>query len=162
MTQEKLTPTKYKGFLSYAILFLAVFLVLQFVIGMAYIPSGSMEPTLNVGSKYVFCKLSYTFKDPECGDIIVFDYDGTIYCKRIIGVPKDNIELKEGSVYINGEKLDEPYAFGDTYAYTSASYTVPEGEYFFLGDNRENSHDSRLWDYPFLKKDQILGHVLFK
>ncbi|MCQ2080866.1 MAG: signal peptidase I [Lachnospiraceae bacterium] len=153
---------KYKGFLSYAIIFLVTFILMQTLIGMALIPSGSMEPTLHVGSKYVFSKLSYLFSGPDRGDVIVFDDDGTIYCKRIIALPGETVEIKNESVYINGQKLDEPYAFGNTYAYTSSTYNVPEGEYFFLGDNRENSHDSRLWDYPFLKKEQILGHVLFK
>lgn len=159
---KKLTAEKYRDFLSYVIIFLISFLVLQSIIGMAFIPSGSMEPTLHVGSNYVFCKLSYLFKDPECGDIIVFDDHGVIYAKRIIGTPGDVVDIKEGSVYINGSKLDEPYANGDTYAYTYEEYIVPEGEFFFLGDNRCNSNDSRLWENPFIKKEQILGHILFK
>ena len=150
----------YKDFLVYVIIFLVTFFLIQLFIGVALIPTGSMEPTLTTGKKYLFFETAYLFKGPERKDIIVFDDAGTIYCKRIIGLPGDTIELKDGYVFINGELLDEPYANGMTYAFYQDTYIVPEGEYFFMGDNRENSHDSRLWDYPFITKKQILGKLI--
>ena len=100
---------------------------MQIVIGTAMIPSHSMDPTLTVGKKYLFFQQAYLFSDPKRGDIIVFDdFDQksggqaseesqrTIFCKRIIGVPGDVIDFKDEAVYINGEKLDEPYAYGVT------------------------------------------------
>lgn len=157
---KRIDEAEYKDTLKYVLIFLITFLILQAIIGMAYIPSGSMEPTLEVGKKYPFFELSYLFASPERGDIIVFDDHGVVYCKRIIGLPGDEIDLQNGSVYINGELLNEDYAFGNTYAYYESHYVVPDGEYFFMGDNRENSRDSRLWDYPYITKTQIIGKLI--
>ncbi len=156
---EKITAESYRSNLIYVITFLTAFLVFQTFLGMAFIPSASMEPTLHVGNKYPFFAASYWFKDPQKGDIVVFDDEGTVYCKRIIGEPGDEITFSDGDLYINGEKQVEPYVAGKTYPYEEDRYVVPEGEYFFMGDNRENSHDSRLWYYPYLTKDKILGRI---
>lgn len=153
---------KYKEFLSYVLIFLVTFGVAFSIIGMSFIPSASMEPTLSVGKKYPYCKVSYLFSAPERGDIIIYDREGVVYCKRLIGLPGDHIKIADGYVYVNGEKQTEAYAHGVTKAYYQDVYDVPEGEYFVLGDNRENSKDSRMWDYPFIQKKQILGHVLHK
>lgn len=157
---KKISVYDYKDTLKYVLLFLVTFMLLQIFVGVAYIPSGSMEPTLNVGKKYLFNQTSYLFKGPQRGDIIVFDDHGVVFCKRIIGLPGDSIDLVDGSVYINGELLNEEYANGATYAYTSDHYDVPAGEYFFMGDNRLNSSDSRLWPYPYITKRQILGRLI--
>lgn len=157
---KDMTTEDFKELLQYVILFLITFLVLQFFIGVAQIPTASMEPTLNVGKKYLFFQTSYMFSSPKRGDIIVFDDRGTVYCKRIIGTPGDSLDFTSDGLMVNGELIDEPYAHGNTYGYTQTHYDVPEGEYFFMGDNRENSRDSRLWDYPFIKEKQILGRVL--
>lgn len=157
---KKVTNEDYRDTLKYVLVFLITFFLLQFLIGVANIPSSSMEPTLNVGKKYLFLQVSYWFKDPSRGDIIVFDDHGVIYCKRIIGLPGDTIDFVDGNVYINRELLEEPYANGETYAYISSHYEVPEGEYFFMGDNRMNSKDSRLWEYPYITKMQILGKLI--
>lgn len=165
MKKPKITPGSIRETLQYCFTFLVTFFILQLLVGMAYIPSASMEPTLNVGRKYPFCQVSYLFNGPDRGDIIVFDDEGVIYCKRIIGIPGDSVDIIDGCVFINGEKIDEPYANGLTYSYTedgTAHYDVPEDEYFFLGDNRCNSRDARLWGYPFIKRSQIIGHILFK
>lgn len=180
----KNSAEKYRSFLSYILIFLGTFLVMQIAIGTAMIPSHSMDPTLTVGKKYLFFQQAYLFSDPKRGDIIVFDdFDQksggessedsqrTIFCKRIIGVPGDVIDFKDESVYINGERLDEPYAYGVTMPfvrsdengnpYIADHFEVPEGHYFFMGDNRENSHDSRLWKpQPFIEKSQILGKLI--
>jgi len=171
---KKITSTDYRSTLKYVLIFLCTFFVMQLLIGTAYIPSSSMDPTLKVGKKYLFFQQSYLFSDPERGDIIVFDDQGTIYCKRIIGLPGDVIDFHDNGVYINGELLDEPYADGVTLPYPKQRevngelevyiedhYEVPEGQYFFMGDNRENSRDSRLWEpQPYIKKSQILGKLI--
>lgn len=152
--------SSYKEFVMYALIFIATFGVAFFIFGMSYIPTASMEPTLSVGHKYPYFKLHYLFTDPERGDIIIYDREGTVYCKRIIGTPGDHIELLDGTVRINGEVIDEPYAHGNTYPFLNYEYLVPEGEFFVLGDNRENSRDSRFWDYPYITKNQILGELI--
>lgn len=136
----------------------------------------SMDETLHDGEYIVVSKLEYTFGEPERSDIIVFhppqgnkDY----YIKRIIGIPGDTIRLKSGKVYLNGKELPEPYlreslktclvAFLQDCGEDDKTYTVPEGEYFVLGDNRSGSSDSRAWfdtenkPDPFVDKDQIQG-----
>lgn len=167
-TEEKIklntgfTVEKAKELLGYVFVFLVTFFVLQLIIEVANIPSSSMEPTLGKGKKYLFEQVSYIFTDPKCGDIIIFDSEGTVYAKRIIGTPGDVIDIANERVYINGQELIEPYANGSTYAYFDSHFEVPEGMYFFLGDNRENSNDSRFWPNPYISKSQILGRVLFK
>ena len=151
---------KYREFLQYVLLFLFTFTIAFTIFGTSFIPTASMETTLHVGHKYPYLKLSYIFSSPKQGDIIIYDQEGVVYCKRIIGTPGDHIELSDGYVFINGNKLEEAYTTGMTYAMMSDTYDVPEGEYFVLGDNRENSRDSRFWPYPFIEKKQILGHVI--
>jgi len=124
-----------------------------------YIPSGSMEPTLEKGDRVLVNKLSYDLHDVNRGDVIVFELDpdevGTDgikdLIKRVIGLPGDVIETRDGVVYINDEPLDEPYlAEGTVTGSTSDGQnpsierqTVPEGHVYVLGDNRSNSADSR-------------------
>ncbi|MCR5501832.1 MAG: signal peptidase I [Lachnospiraceae bacterium] len=163
--EESLKPSGlegYREFLSYVVIFLATFLLAYTIFGMSYIPSSSMYPTLEVGHRYPYLKLSYFFHDPERHDIIIYDKEGVAYCKRIIGLPGDHILFTDSAVLINGELLDTEYASGHTYAYMNDEYVVPEGEYFVMGDNRENSNDSRYWEYPYVRRKQILGHVLKK
>lgn len=154
------TSEKAREVLGYVLVFLITFFVLQLFIEFANIPSSSMEPTLMKGKKYLFEQVSYIFSDPKCGDIIIFDSEGVVYAKRIIGTPGDVIDFADGKVFINGQELEEPYAYGETYTYYEDHFEVPEGMYFFLGDNRENSNDSRFWPNPYITKAQILGRVL--
>ena len=107
---------------------------------------------------------AYLFSDPKRGDIIVFpfpDDEKVDFIKRIIGLPGETIEGKNGYVYINGKKLVEKYVtslldedFGP--------YTVPKDSYFMMGDNRSISDDARYWDNKFVKRSKIMGKALFK
>lgn len=139
-----------------------------FVIVNATVPSGSMESTIMTDDRIVAFRLSYMFSDPERGDIVVFKFPDdpeqkTLYVKRIIGMPGDTIEIVDGSVYINGsnEPLDE-YYLNEPPLGSFGPYTVPEGCYFMLGDNRNKSLDSRYWNSKFVEEDKILGKVFFK
>ena len=144
---------------------IAVVLVL-FIIMNAKVPSGSLKDTINEGDRIVGLRLAYAFSSPKRGDIIIFKYpdnESTKYVKRVIGLPGDTVSFKDGDVYINGEKLNEPYLKTQHSTYTSVeSYTVPEGSYFMLGDNRENSKDSRFWNNTYVKKQKILAKVMFR
>ena len=144
---------------------IAVVLVL-FIIMNAKVPSGSMKDTINEGDRIVGLRLAYAFSSPKRGDIIIFKYpdnESTKYVKRVIGLPGDTVSFKDGDVYINGEKLNEPYLKTQHSTYASVeSYTVPEGSYFMLGDNRENSKDSRFWNNTYVKKQKILAKVMFR
>ena len=93
---------------------------------------------------------------------IVFSPDEKIlYVKRIIGLPGETVQIKDGAVFINGTKLDEPY-LNEPMIGGSGTYKVPEGKYFMLGDNRNNSKDSRYWQNKYVSKDKILGKVVFR
>ena len=132
-----------------------------FVLVNAKIPSGSMENTVMTGDRIFGTRLSYKNAEPERGDIVIFKYpddESQLFIKRVIGLPGETLEVKSGLVYINGSEapLDEPYVkeepLGDY-----GSVLIPEGAYFMMGDNRNNSRDSRFWINHFVYKDKILG-----
>ncbi|MBL0385795.1 signal peptidase I [Tumebacillus sp. ITR2] len=129
-----------------------VFLFRHFVAEAFYIPSQSMEPTLKVGDRLYVEKVSYKFGDIKRGDIVVFtpppsakvpaDEDHLI--KRVIALPGETVKVEDGIVYVNDKALDEPYeAEKPTMEYKP--FTVPDGQIFVMGDNRNNSYDSRYW-----------------
>lgn len=157
------------------------------VFAMAKVQQKSMEDTLHNNEKLVVDKLSYNFNDPKRGDIIIFLKDeekGSIleegyryikeiislnnitdnrirYVKRVIGIPGDEINIKSGDVYVNGEKLEESYIKGETYGRDiDFPLIVGENELFVLGDNREVSQDSR--DFGTIKVNQVEGRVAFR
>lgn len=139
------------------------FLINKFLFFNMEVMSGSMIPTLNVSDRYVVTKV-YNKENLKEGDIIVFYSDelNERLVKRLIGLPGDKIEIKNGIVFRNGEKLNEDYVKNkDTYTY-DGTYEVPKGEYFFLGDNRPNSADSRLWKNPYINASSIEGKVQFR
>ena len=128
------------------------------------VPSGSMEPTIMTGSRMIGLRLSYTFSEPERGDIIIFKYpDDTSqnFVKRIIGLPGETVEIIDGVTYIDGVALEEDYLAETPYEEDFGPYVVPEGCYFVMGDNRNNSKDSRYWENTFVPEDYIIGKALF-
>lgn len=146
---------------------IAVTLVTQFLIINAVIPSGSMEKTIMEGDRIIGNRLAYLKSDPQRFDIVIFKYpndETKTYIKRVIGLPGETVEIRDGKVYINGseEPLDDSFCpeepTGDF-----GPYVVPEDCYFMLGDNRENSSDSRYW-YPntYVKRSQIMGKAVFR
>lgn len=127
------------------------------------VPTESMVPTIQVNDRLVVNKL-LSLTTLRHGDMVVFyppdDAEGNKYVKRLIGLPGDTVEIKDGALYRNGAKVEEPY-IKEPMAYTFNAVTVPEGHYFFLGDNRNVSFDSHLWSTPFVAEDQLIGKVLF-
>lgn len=123
----------------------------------AVVPSGSMEPYIMVGDQLLAVKTPAA--DLHRGDIVIFYHDGTLYIKRLIGMPDEIIDIKEGTIFVNGEILNEPYVVNnDTY---SGTFMIPSDSYLFLGDNRINSNDARYWKNPFVKSEDIKGRALF-
>jgi signal peptidase I len=123
-----------------------------------YIPSESMLPTLEINDRLIVEKISYHFRKPERGDVVVFSPTDALkkqnykeaFIKRVIGVPGDTVEVKNRAVYINGKKLSENYILNPpNYEYPPTK--VPPGQYLVLGDNRNNSYDSHYWGFVPLK-----------
>lgn len=136
----------------------------SFVFVFAKVEGTSMLNTLKEGDRLLVSKITYHFKEPEYGDIIIIDVSQSIddYVKRIVGKEGDTIEIKNNTVYRNGAVLDEPYLMqGLTYPDFSA-VTVPDGCYFVLGDNRPVSQDSRYASVGFIAKEDIDGKIVFR
>lgn len=136
----------------------------NFIIINARIPSQSMEQTIMTGDRLFGFRLAYLFADPKRGDIIIFndpDIEGRKLIKRIIGMPGDTVDIKDGVVYINGEELIEDY-LGSNDGESYGPYEVPEGHYFMMGDNRAHSGDSRMWKNTYLAREDILGKAIFR
>lgn len=142
------------------------FILNNFIIINATIPSCSMEKTIMTGDRLWASRLSYLFEEPQRGDIVVFkwpDNEKKLLVKRIIGMPGDSVEIYGGAVYINGEKLQEDYlneAMDTEGAW--GVYEVPEDAYFVLGDNRNSSLDARYWNNTYVYRKNILGKPMLK
>ena len=143
----------------------AVWLVITFVGQRTEVEGASMENTLHNGDNLIVDKLSYRFHDPERFDIIVFPFqfqDNTYYIKRIIGLPGETVQIMDdGSIYINGEKLEENYGMEvikpETIGRAAESIELGDDEYFVMGDNRNNSSDSRTDMVGNIKRENIIG-----
>ena len=170
---------------SILIAFIIAMIVRTFIVQAFKIPTGSMEPTLHGdpshGDRVLVNKFIYTFKEPKRGDIVVFqtvnitglDYKKD-YIKRLVGLPGDVIEIKEGHIYINDQMLSQPSIFSKIYYINTdlrrtpygheggfglmgKKITVPKDHYFVLGDNSPVSRDSRYWG--FVPKENLIGEA---
>lgn len=167
---------------------LAIFIALLirgFIFEPVEVDGISMENTLGSGERLIVYKLGYYFSPPERGDIVVLQVKGGAarlfpflqktrfikkaipdieeidYIKRVIAVPGDEIDIRDGKVYINGDELDEPYIKGNTYALGQKfPFTVEEDTYFVMGDNRQSSHDSR--QIGLIDIDKIKGKAVLR
>ncbi|HCW52859.1 MAG TPA: signal peptidase I [Clostridium sp.] len=138
------------------------FLLNKFVfINVTLPPSGSMIPTLNNNDRLIASRV-WNKDDIKRGDIIIFKSDelNELLIKRVIGLPGDHIEIIDGVVSVNGEKINEDYVKKNK-EYTGV-FDVPENKLFFLGDNRKESYDSRYWDNPYIDKSCIEGKAQFR
>ena len=130
----------------------------------ATVPSSSMEKTIMAHDRIIGSRLSYHFSEPERGDIIIFknpDNEDVLYIKRLIGLPGETVEVYDNSVFVDGKKLYEPYLEVPTLG-EFGPYKVPEGCYFMMGDNRNDSADSRYWTHTYLTREGIVGKALFR
>lgn len=127
-----------------ALLTAIIFLIVNTATGRFRIEGSSMEPNLHDGEYVIIDKVSYMLHGPERGDVIVFARPGERdYIKRVIGLPGDTVEIRSGQVYVNGIALEEPY-INQPVRQDVAARQVEAGRYFVLGDNRNNSSDSRV------------------
>lgn len=141
------------------LLALLLFLVINALSARVRVENVSMKQTLQPGEFLLVNRVAYKFGEPSIGDIVVFHAPGPSdldYIKRVIGLPGDEVRVADGTVYINDQPLYEPY-INDPPNH-SGSWVVPPGEYFVLGDNRNNSSDSHLWG--FIPKGDIVGRAL--
>lgn len=137
------------------------FVVSHTLIANAQVPTGSMETTIMKGSRIIINRLAYLSEDPQRGDIIAFYFpdDGeSLYLKRIVGLPGEKIEGVDGMIYINGKPLSEDY-IREQINEDFGPYVVPEDSWFVMGDNRNNSLDSRYWEDKFEERDEIVGRA---
>lgn len=161
-------PSKIKEIFSWimtiVLAVVAAKLINNYVILKAEVPTGSMENTIQVDDCIMGFRLAYLISEPERGDIVIFpwpDDPEITYVKRIIGLPGETVEIKDGAVYIDGIALEEEYLKEEMRG-TYGPYEVPEGCYFMLGDNRNSSADSRRWDNKYLKREDIEAKVIFR
>ncbi|HIK45260.1 MAG TPA: signal peptidase I [Leptolyngbyaceae cyanobacterium M65_K2018_010] len=140
----------------------------HFVAEARYIPSGSMEPTLEINDRLVVEKISYHFNPPDRGDIVVFWPPESLtppgqrrdaFIKRVIGLPGEEVEIRDGKVHINGEAIEEDYIKAPP-SYQWGPEQVPDSAYLVLGDNRNSSYDSHEWG--FLPEQNIIGKALVR
>lgn len=147
------------------IVLIATYCVVTFVGQRTEVIGSSMEPTLSDGDNLIVDKITYHIKEPKRFDIIVFPYqyaEGTYYIKRIIGMPGETVQIDElGRIYIDGELLNESYGMGTITdaGLASRAITLAEDEYFVLGDNRNDSSDSRFVSVGNIKRSRIIGRA---
>lgn len=155
-----------------AVLGLSLILFLTFIMSHNRIPSGSMISTINIGDHIIVNNLPYYYRTPEKGEIVVFHKGKELWVKRLIGYPGDEIDIKQGEVYVNGVRLDE-----SSYLDSEGSSTpimqpgatpitfpiiVPEGHFFFMGDNRLGSLDCRFEEVGMIPCKDVVGKAWIK
>jgi signal peptidase I len=142
-----------------AVIALVLFFGINFLTARVRVDGSSMEPSLHDGELLIVSRLAYKASLPETADIIVFHLPqdlGQDYIKRVIGLPGDTVEILSRQVYVNEQLLDEPYIAARTIS--PGSWIVPEGQLFVMGDNRNNSSDSRAWGMVPL--EDVVGKAL--
>lgn len=165
-------PQSAKGYVLEAVEILVIavaiaFGIRTFIAEARYIPSGSMIPTLKIDDRLMVEKLTYHFRNPERGDIVVFNPTDRLiqqnfhdaFIKRVIGTPGDKVEVKEGKVFVNDQPLTEDYIFEPPNR-NAPPVVISPNQYFVMGDNRNSSYDSRFWGT--VPRDRIIGKAAFR
>ena len=153
--------------ISIALAIIFSYLFITFIAQKTNVIGESMENTLKDKDQLIINKLAYRIDEPQRFDIVVFPYHKdkkTNYIKRIIGMPGETVQIKEGYVYINGELLEENYGkeVMEYYGRAENPIVLGEDEYFVLGDNRNNSSDSRFEDVGNIKRSEFIGKTTFR
>ncbi len=148
-----------KEVLPYAIILIVVILIRSYIATPVVVSGPSMDDTLHDGQILLLKKYDHEY---ERNEIIVFNYGNSKLVKRVIGLPGEHVKYSGGKLYINGEEVEDAFAYRTgNFDLTSLGYeTIPEGYYFVLGDNRAQSSDSRM--IGLIKKDNISGSVTFR
>lgn len=146
------------------IIVILILILVNFFVATIHVVQGeSMEPNFSTGEIIVTNKLSYLISQPTRGDAVVLKFPGDPdkqkYIKRIIGLPGETLEIKDGKVYINDKLLIESYISNDIYTWPDLKITIPKDEYFVIGDNRPNSNDSRFWGT--VRTNDLIGKGVF-
>ena len=170
MTREDLIREAKEWANSIIVALLLTLIIRTFVVQAFKIPSGSMRPTLLEGDKLFVNKFIYRFDPPQRGDILVFKYPvdkKKDFIKRLVGLPGETVEIRDGKILVEGRVLDDPASFGKFYYYNHDPYggpnekvQIPENAYYVMGDNSANSQDSRFWG--FVPKKNLLGKAVFR
>lgn len=153
-----------KDTFKYIIFIIVVLMVAIYIVGLQQVIGPSMNPNYLDGDIIILDKISYNFKDIKRGDVVSLNYvDAKYLIKRVIGIPGDYIEFKNNELYINGKCMDETYlegAINKDFSLKELGYDeIPDDMYFVVGDNRENSLDSRDTSVGLISKEQIVGRV---
>ena len=163
MEKETSTASEIKDWIVYIVVAVALAMFIRTFIVELYVVDGpSMRPTLESEERLVVNKFIYRFRPPEKGEVLVFQYPrdpSRDFIKRVIAAPGDTIEIRAGRVLVNDQLLTEDYILEKTRSEYPKS-TVPEGHVFVMGDNRNNSEDSRFADVGFVPYDLIKGKAM--
>lgn len=171
---DKTKPSKLKEtidfFLPIVIAVVVALLLKCFVFANAIVPTGSMLNTIQKKDRIIASRLAYINNDPQRYDIVLFynpDNENEIFVKRLIGLPGETVQVIKGVVYVtkaDGEtiQLDDSFVTACEPDGDFGPFEVPEDCYFMMGDNRNNSWDSRFWDNKFVHRDKILGKAMFR
>ncbi len=152
----------FKGWiLPFGIEIIVILLLIKFVFFFSYVPTGSMIPTIAEKSWLFALRVHNVEETAERGDILVFNSEetGNTLIKRLIGLPGELVEIRDGTIYIDGELLEEDYVV--YVSIENMTFHVPAGKYLFLGDNRLNSRDARAWNDPYIPAEAITGKAVF-
>lgn len=167
---KQTSSSKFKTqFREYVPGFIIILIIFQTLIINCVVPSESMESTIMTGSRIIGNRLSYKFNEPEYGDIVIFkdpDFKYRYLIKRLIGKPGDTIEIKQDGDHMvvarNGETLDEPYLNEPMQIESELTFHVSNDSYFFMGDNRNHSYDSRYQKHHFVHRNQLVAKAIFQ
>ena len=151
-----------KDFLVYIIIGVVIFLTVVYVVSLQQVRGSSMEPTYHAQDILLLNKLHYQIFNPKRFDVVaVLDQNDGPVIKRIIGLPGETVEYKDNELYINGEKIEETFKKSITEDF-SLDYEIGKSQYFIVGDNRENSTDSRNSKVGLITEDKLIGKVMFR
>ena len=163
----------FRDFMWYIIVFLIIAFILIFIVSFQTVAGNSMDPTLKDGQIVLVSKLSYKFNDIKRNEIVVLKNHGKSYVKRVIGLPSEKVDYMDGVLYINDEPFKETYLGDEVITYNFMFIDVcdekecpdgkiPKNKYLVMGDNREESIDSRDPSFGLVDKSEIKGKVFFK
>lgn len=173
MVTETMTTTKnikakaksWVNFLLYALIGFTLAICLRLVVEPSVVIGDSMLPNLKDGEYIINYRLAYLFDKPQYGDVVIVEknqkFGHTHLIKRVVGLPGDKVEIRENVLYINGQKFEEPYILEEMRNNTDMEFILKENEIFVMGDNRNNSLDSRVIG-PIDYKEDVRGKVVFR